>query len=435
MTVQSLQLGAVSVPVKRALRSEFLRHGGLVFVSGIVVNAFAYVFHLMALHRLSVSDYGVLSSLLAGLTIASVPATIVTMIVVRYASEFHAVGDKAKLCKLSLRLLRVTGIAAALIVVAALIGRSAIANYLHFTDQIAPVLASLVLALTLMIPAARGLLQAKQHFGAFAISTALEGTGRASLGLAGIYLGAGVRGALLGFAAGGALSLIYTWIAVRRDWVTPARRLLIDVRRLLHTVGGVATTTACLTTMGFVDLLLVKHYFSPHDAGIYGAVSLAGRALFFMVSFLPAVLLPKATAKQAAGGDPRPVLAAAFAATCIIAVGVLTAFAVVPVTWIAGNAYAAAGSYLVEYGIAIAFLSLTGLVTTYKIAIHRFDFLWPLISVTVLEIVAISLYHPSLRAVVGILLAGHAVAFASSLYRVARLSIPAADQAGAKNAC
>ena len=415
-------------PIRRALRSEFLRHGALVFGSGVVVNAFAYVFHFFALHRLTVAEYGALSSILAALAIGTVPATIVTMIVVRYASEFHAVGDNPKLCTLSARLLRLTCVVSAVVIFCVFLAGGPIANYLRLQDRVPALLGSIVFAFTLLIPAVRGVLQAKQQFVAFAISTAMEGAGRAGFAVLFIFAGLGVRGALLGFAAGSAMSLGYTWIAVRRDWVVPAKKLFIDVPRLLRTVAGVSITTACLTTMGFVDVLLVKHYFAPDMAGIYSAVSLAGRALFFLVSFLPAIVLPKATARASRGEDARPVLLAALVMTGAIALAVLSAFAFVPVSRIAGSQYSAAGNFVLEYGIAITFLAVTGLVTTYKIALHRFDFLWVLAAVTVSEIAAICIYHPSLRAVIGILLAGHCVACFGSMYGIVNRA-PVPDKA------
>ena len=85
------------VSLQRALRSEFVRHGALVFASTIVVNGLNYVYHFVMSRRLGVVDYGALASILAGLVIASVPATILTMVVVKYAAEFKAVGDRKRL--------------------------------------------------------------------------------------------------------------------------------------------------------------------------------------------------------------------------------------------------------------------------------------------------------------------------------------------------
>ncbi|MBV9277230.1 MAG: hypothetical protein JOZ97_03240, partial [Candidatus Eremiobacteraeota bacterium] len=49
--------------LQRLARSEFMRHGLLVFGASQIVNVFGYLFHFVMLRKLGVVSYGVLSSL------------------------------------------------------------------------------------------------------------------------------------------------------------------------------------------------------------------------------------------------------------------------------------------------------------------------------------------------------------------------------------
>ncbi|MBV8363977.1 MAG: oligosaccharide flippase family protein, partial [Candidatus Eremiobacteraeota bacterium] len=270
--------------LQRFARSEFVRHGLLVFGASQIVNVFGYLFHFVMLRKLGVVSYGALSSLFAGLTVASVPSTILTMIVVKFAAEFNAVGDLPKVKRLHQQMLVGTGICALLVFVAAWLARGVIAGYLQI-GQSGPIMATAaILSFYIMLPSARAVLQGIEDFRNFAISTAVEGAGKAILGIGLVYAGFGLTGAISGYAAASCVALLYATAAVRAH-VRPLPRVMLslDVRRIVLTTAGVAGGILGVTILGQLDILLVKHYFSGSEAGIYGATSVVARMLFFLV--------------------------------------------------------------------------------------------------------------------------------------------------------
>ena len=421
-------------PLRRVLRSEFLRHGSIVFASTTLVNAFNYIFHSLISRRIGVDDYGALSSLFAGLAVISVPAGILTMIVVKFAAEFRALGDRDGVRALAEGVLRWTALAASAAVVSGLLLRGAIAHWLNMTNTFAVGVAIVIFGLGIVLPGARGILQGTQDFGRLAVSSAIEAGAKAALGVSLVYAGFGLGGAMAGFACGTALSLVYTLFAMRTQFGAQRKALTLDLPRLWRTTGGVGLATLALTTLGFADVLLVKHFFDPQSAGIYGAVSLTGKAVLFAVGFVPTIVLPKATARAMAGQDPVPILAQAAAAVVALSgcgLAVLYFFPLLAVRVMAGASFSAASQYVFSYGIVMAMLAATAMVVTYKIAIHRFDFVPPLLAVMVGEIVAINFMHASLAAVIRVLMLGNALALGSSLYRItAPLALRSVDQIG-----
>lgn len=423
-----------SGPLQRVLRSEFLRHGSIVFASTTLVNAFNYLFHAVISRNIGVADYGALSSLFAGLALLSVPAGILTMIVVKFAAEFRALDDRAGVRALAEGVIRWTTLAAVLAVVLGLFLRGAIGAWLHIGNLLAIGLAIAIFGLTIVLPGARGILQGTQDFGRLALSTGIEAGAKCAFGVSFVYAGMGLGGAMFGYACGTAFSLAFTLIAVRTHFGAARKPLTIDVPRLWRTTGGVGLSTLALTTLGFADVLLVKHFFDPQSAGLYGAVSLTGKALLFAVGFVPTIVLPKATARAMAGESPLPILAQAAGAIVLLSTCGLTVLALFPglaVRVMAGASFGAASQYVLSYGIAMAMLAATAMVATYKIGIHRFDFVGALLAVMIGEIVAISFLHDSLGSVIRILMIGHGLALAASLYRVtAPLALARVEQIG-----
>ena len=409
-----MSVATFAQPIRRALRGDFVRDGAIVFVSATAVNVVNYAIHFILSRKLGIAEYGAFASLMSGLAILSIPASIMSLVVVKFVAEFNAVNDRSKIRVLTQRVL-VIGFALAMVCVVLAGGlRNAIAGYLHLRDSSSVVAAAFTLSFALMLPTVRGVLQGTQDFGALAISSSSEAIGKITLAVAFAYAGFGVPGVFAGYALASALNMVYTFLAVRKHWDLSPTRLAIDTRRLLQTMGGVIVGTSTMTVMGFVDVPLVKHFFDATDAGIYGAVSVCGKMLLFIVGFIPMLVLPKATHRASHGRAPGTVLLKGLLMTFAFALCGLAVFYVAPqlvvkVTY--GAAFLPAARYIFAYGVAMTLLAATNVVVSYKIGLHRYNFVVPLIALAILEPLGIHLFHASLWEVIDVLIAGNALAF------------------------
>jgi O-antigen/teichoic acid export membrane protein len=181
---------------------------------------------------------------------------------------------------------------------------------------------------------------------------------------------------------------------------------------------GVGGSTIVITVLSYADALLVKHYLSAQDAGLFAAVTLVGKIPLFVIAFVPTLVLPRATTLAQSGRSPLPVLREAAILMALIAGGGLLVFGVfarIVIGFTLGAKYLGAVPLLFTYVLAVTFLGALTVVVAYKTGLHRFDFVLPIGLVATAEIVAIALVHPSLETVLRILVAGHALAFVVSL--------------------
>jgi O-antigen/teichoic acid export membrane protein len=407
----------------RALRSnDFARHGALVFVASTLINALGYAFHFAISRKVGVEQYGVVASLNAGYMIGMVVSTIAGTIVVKYASEFKVLGDTAHLATLSRRLSAYGSIAGLAFILAGIASAPAIAAYLKIGNVRAVMLCLIIMGISIVTPTIRAVFSGVEDFRMFSISALMESTFKAVLGIGAVYAGYGVVGAFAGWAIGSAITLAFTMaVLLSRFRRAPTTQLYIDVRRLVQTMAGVSAAIILITAITYTDVIIVKHYADPTTAGLYGALALSGKILLFVVGFVPMVLLPKASRRALAGESPGNILAMAMALVLLFSGVGLVGFYFFPrfvITALAGASFAPAAPYVFSYGVATVLLAALNTVATYKMGIHRFDFVWPLAACTILEVAGISFYHASLSQIIGVLIAGNTIALIASVYRI-----------------
>jgi O-antigen/teichoic acid export membrane protein len=410
--------------IARFRSNDVVRHGAAVFGGVAFASLFNYLFYMLLGRRVGVEPYGVVTSLASALLVVGAPAIVTQLIAARLASDLeaqHNIGGLRRLADL------VTLYAGIVFFTAAVIGyvfRGAIAGYFNLTETGPLVVALIALAVFGITTAQRGVLQGAHCFGDLAASMAIDAGVKVvvGVGLAGMF---GATGALVGIATGSAVALGYNQFAFRARFGTSRNPVALEPGLIGRVVAHVGIGQLTLTVLMFYDVPLVKHVFDARSAGLYAAAALVGRAVISAVSFVPTVVMPKATARAAAGRSALPLLGMALGISCAIVVVAALLGVVAPravVTLIAGKAFAEAAPLVLSYIGASGLLSLANVVAAYKMGLHRYDFVVPALVVALGEITVISMWHPSLLAVVYVLLAGHAAVLAVTLFRVAARS-------------
>jgi len=388
----------------------------------MLANVLAYAFHSAISRKIGVEQYGVLSALNAGFMITSVVGTISTIVVVKYAAEFRALGDRAHLAALVRKLSLYGSCAAVVVTVAGICLAPPIAGFLKISNVIAVMLTMVSIGFSVVTPGLRAVFQGTEDFKRYSASVLIESLLRAACGIGLVYAGFGVDGALAGWDFAALAAFVYTVTVLgRRFRKVPDAPLYIDFRRLVRTLANVALATLLLTSISFADVIVVKHFADPTTAGLYGAISLSGKVLLFLVSFVPTIVLPKATRQAMSGVSPVGVFVQALGISVAMSSTGLVAYYFFPrliVTQLAGASFAPAAPYVFGYGFAMVLLAGLNVVVVYKIGIHRFDFIVPLALCAIGEIVGISAYHRSLGEVIAVLVTGNGLALLASTYRV-----------------
>src|SRR3984957_6094345 len=400
---------------ERLRASAIVKQSLLVFSAGMVVNVCGFIAHAIASRQLGVTEDGGLYALINAALIASLPAAFVAPVVAQLAAEFRALHDDGHLRGLTDSISGGFAKLGALYLIVATIGAVPFAHFLHVPVWSVPFV-GLLAGVTLFVNALRAIAQGTQDFVGYGFSNAAEGLAKV-IGIS-LLIGLGLRlgGGIVGFALGPACALIYLGMRLKRRYaVSEPRVVRYDWKRILNAGAGAAAATIAIALMGSADVILVKHYFAPHEAGLYAAASLGGKMLLYLVGFVPTVLLPQAADRHARGARTREVLAGSL--TMLVAVAlcglfIFYFFGLDVLHALVGHAFDAAAPLLVKYGLAMVLLALTNSLTFYGIATHRLAFTVPLLICTLSTLAAIATFHQTLATVVEIMVLGN---FAAAL--------------------
>ncbi len=299
------------------------RHTLAVAVGATLANLLAYAFNAIMSRHLGVSGYGELAALLAVVLVASVPGTALQAVLARGISTGTRGHHPA-----AASVLVATGVTCLL-----LVATPAVETFLGITSVVAVLWTALSLWPTTVAFGWQGVLQGSGRYRALAVLLVLIQVARVLGAVASAVTGGSYVEALaVGTAATVAVVALWAPAVLRGASGTRKRRraLIGDVVRDTSPILGVLV-------LSNLDLLLARHYLSPHEAGLYSAGNLVARAAFWGPAFVVLVSYPRlAIPEQREDALRRGVRMLAL----ISAIGlVMAVFAAGLVPALLGNAY------------------------------------------------------------------------------------------------
>ena len=162
-----------------------------------------------------------------------------------------------------------------------------------------------------------------------------------------------------------------------------------------------------LTCFYSIDVWLVKHYFTAEEAGLYSAVSLIGKIIFFCSLSISQVMFPKASELHESGKSSKSLLYKSVGIILLFIIPMLALYFIFP-NFIINVLYGADYLYIAPlvgwFGLFIALTSLVYLISFYKVSVNHKLFIIILWVFNILQIVGIVLFHNSLAEVVKVLI-------------------------------
>jgi O-antigen/teichoic acid export membrane protein len=156
------------------------------------------------------------------------------------------------------------------------------------------------------------------------------------------------------------------------------------------------------------DLIFVKHYFSPDDAGKFAKAATVGRSVIFLPLPIALVMFPKVISGGTDKRDSRATFLKSLGLVVFLiigAVGMTMTFPWLPLHILYGirDPDPELIRLLIYVVCAMAPLSLSFLLMNYEIAQHRFAMTWLLAFSAFLYIAGVALWHDTMEHVVYVL--------------------------------
>jgi O-antigen/teichoic acid export membrane protein len=376
------------------------RSSAIVLLGTTLANVGAYAYHLVVGRILGPEQYGELGSLVSLLYILNVPAQVLQVVLTRYVAGFRAKNEIGRAKTLSLvfmRVLLLSLLVGALIIVP-FVGM--LAEFLHISHPISIFYIYLTAALWLMGTVQASLLQGLQQFTAAMIISNVAAAFRLVGGVIGAFFG------VVETMFAGVITSILTFVSyfVPLQFVYKASALPTNITRkeiVSYSVPSLLSMLA-ITSLYSMDIILVKHFLPPFEAGLYAALSVMGKIIYFASSSVSYVLFPVvAERKQQNTGSERLVYSG-LAAIGLVSAGITVGYFLFPklaLHLLFGASYYPAAPYLGWLGVFLSLYSLSYILVTILLGLGN-AFVWVLVSVAaILQVVGISLHHSDIMSV------------------------------------
>jgi O-antigen/teichoic acid export membrane protein len=411
--------------LRRAKTSEFLRHNAIYFVGSLTIGALNYLYYPVVGRLLQPSAFGEVQTLVSLFLQIGIFMTVLGLLTINIIANNQDEGRRNRIIAELEKLSFLIGLAFLLVIILA---RAWLQQYFQFQSAWPFIVLALAIVVTIPYAFRSGYLVGKKLFGLNAWAGISGAGSKLALSFMLVAVGLGTTGALAGIL--GAQVLLFgvtAYFALRHGFhesfqlsirMPDMQLIRPELRYALLVFGG----SLAITVMYSIDIVVVKHYFDAHTAGLYAGVATAARILFFLTASVAQVLMPSITLKQQPAKN-RQILRKSFCLVTLIGGATLAIFYIAPefiVNLLMGNAYSAYASLLPRLSVAIFVISLLNLLMAYGLALRRYALGLVAILGVALTYGLMLVHHQSLEAVVNSLLYGSlaiSVAFALWLVR------------------
>lgn len=396
---------------------KLLSNSLIVFVGTIAGSFFSYLFNMLMGRMLGPTAYGDMTTIMSATAIMLVAGGAIVTVVMMYSSELYAernISALAKLLRIFSKYLLFAGLIFFLIT---LFFSSQIAVFFSISNKFYVIIGFSSVIVGLLMAVNRGFLQGVQRFIPLSMIGISETALRVILGVIAVRVGFGVGGAVMATVIATIVAYLLSFHPIKkilREKEGKHSDFNFNKGKILAFAIPTLFASLLMALSVNMDILLVKHFFDPRQAGVYAAISTIGKIILYLVAPIIGVMFPMITEKRTRGEKHYKTLALAVLVTTIASVLILAVYAIAPTTVIRilyGSKYTEFYYLLPQVGLFIIIYSLINLFCNYFIAVKDFIFIIFYTIVVVIQVFAVQFYHPSISVVVKEFILSNAVLF------------------------
>ena len=263
----------------QALRERVMRGSAVLLLSTAVVAATNLLYNLLLARMLGVSGFGHASALYTLLMMIAAITLSFQIITSKFIARNSDIPIQAQIYTRLLHRAWQVGLGVTILLIAA---SAYLQSYFNLPAQHDLILLAIAAGVYIPLGARRGTMQGCYNFRSLAINVVVEVAVKLGAALLFLHFGMGVTGVMTAVL----LSIVAAYIAGQpeakyrsisagqvgiRTKIAPFGE---GMQAVLYFIGQVILSN--------LDILLVKHFFPPSEAGVYAAVALVGRVVFML---------------------------------------------------------------------------------------------------------------------------------------------------------
>lgn len=413
----------------KLFKHELVTGSFYVFLGTTFSSFLAFLLNIYFARKLSYVDYGVLAALLSFFGLIMVPASSMSAIVTRFATQFSSLNQHSKTGALYRRVLIYLILGSSIGISLSFLFSTPISKFLKISDPflilflIITVCANYFLALNISF------LNSFLRFKFISFSHVVSGIAKIAVGVLLVFLGFRVYGALGAVLSLMVVQFIVTLYPLRNIIFSKTEGISLPLKEVLK--FSIPTSVAVLALFSFVssDVILVKHFFSAKEAGLYGALSLIGKVIFYFTLPVPVVMFPLLVKRHSMNQSYNRLFYLALLVVAIPGICITLFYFMFPALtiniFLGGRDYLSIAPYLGMFGIFLTIYSLNNTFVNYFLSIGKTKASLIVLFFAAVQVLFIGRFHDNFTQVVYVsiltssfLLLSMFVFFLKSLYNL-----------------
>lgn len=381
---------------------KLVKEGTILFISTLIVNAGNYGINLLLGRWLGPADFSEVSLLVTLMLMLSFWALAFQLTAAKYMATYtdEQTGEMVALKDWLTRWATIVGLILAFL----MMGLSFFWKDFFQTRSVIPFLIfGIGMPIYLRMSVNRGILQGKQDYRKLAITYQVEMWSRLVISVLLVSMGWGV----VGVAWGLTLSLFCTLLVSKPKFnaLIGGVTTIVDQKSIVNFLVVILVYECSQILINNSDTLLVKHFFPPFEAGLYAALSLIGRIVYFGTWTVVTLLFPTVIRLEKEGKDHTRYFIGGLAVVAFIAACIIGACYLLPelmVKILFGANYLAISPLLWQYSLATALFACANVFVYYHLSLDRRVPVGITIVGGLLQIILITLFHQNFEEVIHI---------------------------------
>ena len=379
-------------------KNSFEKNSILLFVLMMGGNVCNYLFQIVAGNLMEVESYAQVNTVLAIVSVLSIPTTIITMICARYIALNTSIGNEHKIAAVLRALFQFIIIVAIILMIAMLFLMNGITQIFALDSRWYVIGALAIAILNLCFSITAGTLQGMKQFFPYGVQTILTALGKLVFSVGFILIGWSVYGVMAAVMIGIVLAIGYG-LRYMGNYVKEAvlrkEKSGLDAREFLRYSIGTVVAQGCVVALTSGDILLVKAYFSDTEAGLYSSAMVIGKISMYVSTAIIATLFPMVVEKYEKGENTVPLFRKAMlyggGVSVLCAVGMVTLGNLV-ISILFGERYMEAIQFLPAVCMYVVPLTFVTIFMNYILAINRLKMFDIFAFAGVIAIIGLSLF-------------------------------------------
>ncbi len=385
---------------------------GTFFVTlGVFIGSvFSYLLQIGLGHLLTIEDFGVFNAFLSLLTIFGIPAGAVSVALIKKVSDLLAKNDFYTLQKLFWNFSKLSllfGLALATIFV---LLNAKISEFLQVDQPGLIFVFAGLLAVSFVNTAPLAYLQGLLRFKAYALLSVVSQFVRLIIPMGLVYAGYRVAGAYGGLILVAFLTFLTAYWLLKKNLTTKnplagenTIQLKTIYKSLLAFSIPVLLINSGVALLNNVDIIMVKHFFDPYQAGIYAGLVTMGKVFLFGASIIQTVMFPQISHLYASGANYKGRFVKFLTLQLAIIGAGLAVFALFPSlinTSMFGGKFADSVPYIPLFALFVSLYILITFLSMFLLAINKTRAYLIILPACVVQYLLISTFHQNLTSII-----------------------------------